>query len=963
MADEEIIIKYVVEADKAVEDAERMREVIEASKEAIRRTVAEGKIGFKDLGKSMIESFKSMTVEDKVKLGDFLKIDPETLNRQSEFVRARQEAISLIRTAVTELGQEERKQAIQSAQVVRAAKQQEAAAQREYEKITKQGYGVMSDAAKAYGQQVAQVKQQIVTQAQTSGQTYTQVAQQMQQAGTSANVLNSALKQLNQESTKNQSSIKNLGQAIQYAFVTILGLNAVNAIRSAISSLQDFMEKGNEVSQSFFLLEAGVRALRRAGVDVTSKELLDNLQRLNEETGKFYTQLELVKGVAAFSNLIRDMGFTKDQIFELQQAIITLAVVNGRSMDEVQRTVALALSSGYTEGLQRLGLSINRVNIAARANQMGFEGGYTALTEHQRALATLSLIMEKTANYSNDLTEAQNRLFGSIQRTKTEIEDTKNTIGEQLLPIWLAILKVVEGFIAVLARIPFIAVIRGITSLYQIIKAIPAVWDKASESTDNFFKKVQTVAAFVIRAGEAVAQMKPLSEVFSDWGNFGQEEIPLGTPAPDLEGLDPTAIEESGKEIKDYVSELYADIEKETRRFNSRMAELERDLGRDLAKIERELGRDLAEATREYQRDREKIIEDGERKVQKAIEDYNRKVIEEQRKYANKVAEAESKYREDQLQAEIDYQEDLRKLREGFLFDLEDALRERDARQVLNLIRRYNLEKDQTGRQFEIENEERARQHALQMEEMAREYAERMQLMAEEQAARIAQIREDTRLELEERRMAYEQEKADRIQKAADDIEERKIRQQELIAELKIESEERLAEIIAALAEEANMTSAMLENIGNEYRRIYGPNGVIDRQLQYYIARLAQLSQLKARAMATSSSGYDISDYADKTYYGNGGSFPIPNAEGGIMYADRPTTVTFGEAGLEKAEFTPINYRGMNTGKVTHSLVSSNGANGKIAIALDLSPDLEARITENTLDQAAEVMFEVQRKR
>lgn len=958
MADETIIIQYVVEADKAVSDAERMREIVNQSKADIRALAAEGRASFKDLGRSMIESFKSMSIKDADKLGAFLKIDPESLKQQSEFTRARQEAISLIRQSVTELGQEERAQAAQSAQAVKAAKQQEANAQREYERITKQGYGVMSQAAQAYGQQVAQVKQQIVTQAQSSGQTYQQVAQQMQQAGTSATVLNSALKQLNTQATQNKSTFQNLGGAIQYAFVTVLGLNAVNAIRSAISSLNDLMEKGFQVSESFFRLEVGVRALRRAGIEITSKELLDNLQKLNEETGNFYSQLELVSGAATFANLIRDMGFTRDEIFQLQEAIITLAIVNGRSMDEVQKTVALALSSGYTEGLQRLGLSINRVNIAARANQLGFEGGYTALTEHERAMATLSLIMEKTAKYSDDLNEAQNRLFGTIKNTRTEIENVKNSLGEQLLPVWLLFLKIVQGLVTVLANIPFIAVIRGFTSLTEIIKAIPSIWEEAGKQTDNFFKKVQHVAAFVIKAGEAVAQMKPLSEVFSDFGDFGQDELPVGTPELDAKG-----IEESGEEIKDYVSDLYADIEKETRRFNNRMAELERDLARDLAKIERETQRDLAEIGREYERDRIDIVEEGARKEQKAREDYARKVAEEERKYAMQVEEANAKFRENQLQAEIEYQEDLQRLREGFLFDLEDALRERDARQVLNLIRRYNLEKDQTTRQFEIENEERRRQHQLQLEEMARQREERLRIMAEEQAAKIAQIREETRIELEERRLKFEQEKMDRLQKAAEEMEERKIRHGELIEELKIESAERLAEIIASLAEEKDMTAAMLEMIGNEYRRIYGPNGVIDQQISYYIARLRALAGAKANATKTSFSWNENVVGAGGTSGGGGGGTGIANAEGGIIYADRPTTVTFGEKGLERAEFTPVSYTGRNTGEITHlSGVNPSSQNGRITLAVGLSPDLVAEIQENTLEQTANILFEVQRR-
>ena len=39
------------------------------------------------------------------------------------------------------------------------------------------------------------------------------------------------------------------------------------------------------------------------------------------------------------------------------------------------------------------------------------------------------------------------------------------------------------------------------------------------------------------------------------------------------------------------------------------------------------------------------------------------------------------------------------------------------------------------------------------------------------------------------------------------------------------------------------------------------------------------------------------------------------HAEGGTVIANKPTTVTFGEAGLEAATFTPLSRAGVNTGR------------------------------------------------
>ena len=248
-----------------------------------------------------------------------------------------------------------------------------------------------------------------------------------------------ALKELNQEqkgATEGTKSfglnLRSLNDIARLVFgVTLLSL-AAQALRSLVNWFKEISGQALVFSQAMFQLEVGARALRRAGIDITSSDILENLQKINESVGNLYSNFELVKGAADFTNLIRDLGLTKEEIFKLQGAIVQLAIVNGRSLDDVQRTVALALSSGYTEGLQRLGVSINRVTIAEEANKLGFEGGYTALTEQQRSMATYSLLLRKTARYADDLSEAQNRLFGQLKNIEAQTTDISVSIGEKM---------------------------------------------------------------------------------------------------------------------------------------------------------------------------------------------------------------------------------------------------------------------------------------------------------------------------------------------------------------------------------------------------------------------------------------------------------------------------------------------------------------------------------------------------
>ena len=77
------------------------------------------------------------------------------------------------------------------------------------------------------------------------------------------------------------------------------------------------------------------------------------------------------------------------------------------------------------------------------------------------------------------------------------------------------------------------------------------------------------------------------------------------------------------------------------------------------------------------------------------------------------------------------------------------------------------------------------------------------------------------------------------------------------------------------------------------------------------------------------------------------------------MIANRPTTVTFGEGGgLEMAQFTPLNGRGKDVSKIFSNMGGSGGGamGGSVSIELLLSPDLEARVVQNSLNKTAEII-------
>jgi hypothetical protein len=66
---------------------------------------------------------------------------------------------------------------------------------------------------------------------------------------------------------------------------------------------------------------------------------------------------------------------------------------------------------------------------------------------------------------------------------------------------------------------------------------------------------------------------------------------------------------------------------------------------------------------------------------------------------------------------------------------------------------------------------------------------------------------------------------------------------------------------------------------------------------------------------------------------------------------------------MELAMFKPIGRTGRDENKIFSSLggQGGSGVGGMVTIALDLSPDIEARVTRNTLNETARIISKTRR--
>jgi hypothetical protein len=287
----------------------------------------------------------------------------------------------------------------------------------------------------------------------------------------------------------------------------------------------------------------------------------------------------------------------------------------------------------------------------------------------------------------------------------------------------------------------------------------------------------------------------------------------------------------------------------------------------------------------------------------------------------------------------------MRQLRAKFLFDLEEALQERDARQILRLIREFNFRKNELERQKNEERRDINEQRNQELRDLQDQRAQRIRELEIEYSFRQKKL-------IDEFKFERDAEARDHAQK---------------IQEIKIRAQERNQELLRRYQDEHDLTAQQLKMIGDMLNGYFGPNGYVDGIYAYYIQSTANtFAQIRAlmnlgawsapieTELPPKSSEKTIPSpikSAKKSYKKSG-----PYAEGGTLLANTPTMALFGERGPERVDFTPLTHPGANVGKVFGS-TSSGNAQGRVQIEILLSKGLEAAWMNKLKTEIADVII------
>lgn len=799
---------------------------------------------------------------------------------------------------------------------------------------------------------VTQLKGIIKEVSLATGAQYSEVANQLEKMGFSSAQANAAVKGLNTELTKGTREAQGFRHGIDIVRTALGTLTAVGIFQflSLITkSFQDAVKASRELEDSMFRLSNVERILSQAGTEISLSGLKKGIQEI-KDLFPIFSQEDVTQLVAQVAISTKELGLSQKQIIDLSKAI---AILNIRSTEEetASATAQKVISSLITDnarGIASLGLSFNENTMQIKGMEMGIVTAthkLADLSNEEKAQIKFAVLLQNTSGELSNVGDYLDTNTAKLKENAASWHDLLTSIGSiftSLTPLFSPLLQFIQD---------------GVNGFKAMLVVVFALREAVTE-----FRKIYTSAITdlslnpVERLKKVVEGFKNIpNELKTNMGNWFEGMFPAGAPA--------NAPEWFKKLFGDFTQDVdtaTGAVDNFQNGINSIDTSKASDAIEDLIKSLIDLQKKMAEAEAEFQLKLSRFDEDTAREREQIVEDYNLNVEQTTRQFALRRQEAEEKYRQRELEAERRFQENLRQLREKFLYNLEDALRERDARQVLRLIDSYNMEKDQMIREEQLRKQAAAEQHALEMAELKREEEERLRVMAEEFQLKIQR---------------YDEESAIKRQRMIEDhaIEMQKLEEQK---------EEILQKAAEKIAEEYGLNAEGAKALYDLLAKYYGSDGALAQlTAQGYSAMLGQSTAFLAQIAAVIAQYQSmLSAVASNPFLPTGitpaGTTPTPignspqgtqgYASGGQFVATKPRNILVGEGGEpELVTVTPLSKLASmrSHSQAVNGADGLDGRNGDFRIALDmnLSPDLEARVVQKSLDGAATVVERINR--
>jgi len=719
-----------------------------------------------------------------------------------------------------------------------------------------------------------------------------------------------ALQSIEPASKSAASGLFSLRNIIRTALGTMEAMAIFLIAKFVGDALKKTIESVSQLEQAFFKLSIAEKSISKAGVDISPKQLQDIANEI-VNTYETVSKIGALKMISNLAVLTKDLKLTSVEYAKLAKAIPLVAQQAGVTIDSATEQVITGLTKSG-RGWADLGITVDAAIIRQAAVTDGLVASaeaYDALTAEQKqqveVQALINILQKNTVENLGEQDNYLKTIQGSATKVTVAWENLTTSMGEISRPVIIQGLQVIGSWLV---------------STNEYLEANRQSWGEWSGNVS---------AAIIIVSGVWKAMQKlmlgggidveGLKQTFALAEKAKQDALDIANSLGKLPNDTPTSSPTVGDG-----ADISSDLAEALDKMNKEILDANIKLEQDLQDVTIDLERKRADIALEYAKKRADIEKDYADKVIDINRSYEDKLYDQKRKEE----EGNQKARNDELEREREFQNKMQEMKENFLMDLEDALHARDARQILKLIKNYNLEKLQAERKHKLDKENAKQDEKLRKETLARE-------------------REDLERERKRKLEDAQREYADKIAKLAADqkAEEDAARLEALrkIEDLNKNNADRLAVIAANLVAEYNLTQEGLNAILSLYQKYYSDITAIYSAMQ---------------SMMAGSGGLGGGTGGGNT---GGGSGQVP-----IGSEDKaPTFNSLSASSLQSmATFSTVNRNPKTMGNAFTSLGGAGrDGGGNVQIELLLSPDLESRIVKNTLTKTGQIFTKVQRSK
>lgn len=719
--------------------------------------------------------------------------------------------------------------------------------------------------------------------------------------------------------------IKNVMNTAFGVFTAMMLFNITQLLAQIPVLLKNIVDQANAVTRAFQDLSIAEKQLSESGIAVTGKDMVETITKW-QQMYSLIAKEDLAKNLAQATTTLADSGLTYEQIVKVAEVAMDNAIQYGKDFSEVFSSLNAYLVSGEQGRAKQYGLAFDEETVKQRAKELGF------LTETDKKLSDLekrqtiySLLVEKSAEKHDAILQSQTNLNNASTMLETAWKNLTGQ-GTELATVWNSILFFVAEVLNTMAGRN-----TGITKFWENLKQSSPIMTFLLESFQRLVGIVSWIGSNLVAPFAALTGVLERIKNYYEWAT--RKKISDQPGQGQLEKQDtPTNIQALSKRFQ----EADDDVDDSTKNIMDNIINLIEWLDK--------LGDKAREMREDFNRETEQLNADFATNQLRAQEDYLHDQWEINNEFNQKLEEANAEYRKNEIDREAKFQEELRQLREKFLFSLEDALRERDARQVLRLVREY-----------EMNRQNMINEHALQKQQDARNHADELQQIADERAARLAELKYEYELRKQRELEDFNLRMARRQQEH--DIEMERLRK---------DIEDKIREISNGIAEELGVDLNGADRIYKALSQYYGSNGAITKLYTYTYDGLVTSAQ-RAHDQILKLFGDSITMVSQLQALGILGENPtsmsdtlrglsLPGfADGGMVVASKPTAAMFGEKGPEAAMFLPLNRLSEAFGGM-RGLGGGSAPSGQVGVRVTLSPELRAEIVEDSLNQVAAVL-------